>query len=55
MLDESAGWGLDVDNLKQQLDAAREEGLCVRAMVVINPGNPTGQCLTLKNQEDILK
>ena len=55
LLDESAGWGLDVDNLKQQLDAAREEGLCVRAMVVINPGNPTGQCLTLKNQEDILK
>lgn len=27
----------------------------VRGMVVINPGNPTGQCLSKANQEDILK
>ena len=55
LLDESSGWGLDVDNLKQQIHKAREQGFSVRGMVVINPGNPTGQCLSYKNQEDILK
>jgi aspartate/methionine/tyrosine aminotransferase len=55
LLDENAGWGLDVDHLKQQLQAARDQGLCVRGMVVINPGNPTGQCLSYKNQEDVLR
>ena len=55
LLDEAAGWGLDVNHLREQLMAAREQGLCVRGLVVINPGNPTGQCLSLQNQEDILK
>ena len=45
-LDESRGWGLDVASLQQQLAAARTRGLCVRGLVVINPGNPTGQCLS---------
>ena len=54
-LDESAGWGLNVDDLRVQLSMAREHGLSVRGMVVINPGTPTGQCLALQNQEDILK
>ncbi|GAX86501.1 hypothetical protein CEUSTIGMA_g13909.t1 [Chlamydomonas eustigma] len=54
MLNESCGWSLDVQHLRQQLHTAREQGLCVRGMVVINPGNPTGQCLSLQNQEDIL-
>ena len=42
-LDESAGWGLEMNELKQQLQAARAAGTNVRALVVINPGNPTGQ------------
>lgn len=42
LLDEAAGWGLNVEHLREQLHKARESGLCVRAMVVINPGNPTG-------------
>ncbi|KAG2447826.1 hypothetical protein HYH02_007282 [Chlamydomonas schloesseri] len=53
-LDEGAGWGLDVEHLRQQLAKARREGLCVRAMVVINPGNPTGQCLSYQNMRDVL-
>ncbi len=44
LLDEAAGWGLNVEHLREQLHKARESGLCVRAMVVINPGNPTGGC-----------
>lgn len=42
-LNESAGWGLEMNELKQQLKAARDAGTNVRALVVINPGNPTGQ------------
>lgn len=33
----------------------RAEGKCVRALAVINPGNPTGQVLDRANQEDIVK
>jgi hypothetical protein len=29
-------------HLAQQLAGARAAGLCVRGLVVINPGNPTG-------------
>jgi aspartate/methionine/tyrosine aminotransferase len=29
-LDEGAGWGLDVGHVRQQLQQAREQGLCVR-------------------------
>ncbi|KAG2484750.1 hypothetical protein HYH03_016497 [Edaphochlamys debaryana] len=54
LLDEGAGWGLDVAHLKAQLAKARDQGLCVRAMVVINPGNPTGQCLSYQNMRDVL-
>lgn len=42
-LNESSGWGLELNELKQQLQAARSGGTNVRALVVINPGNPTGQ------------
>jgi len=34
-----------MEELKEQVAAARAEGLNVRALVFINPGNPTGQCL----------
>jgi alanine transaminase len=54
-LDESSGWGLEINELKQQLQAAREAGTTVRALVVINPGNPTGQVLSEGNQQDIVQ
>lgn len=53
-LDEENGWGLDIDQLKQSLDDARDKGICVRALVVINPGNPTGQVLSRKNIERVV-
>ncbi|GFR47025.1 hypothetical protein Agub_g8710 [Astrephomene gubernaculifera] len=53
-LNEAAGWALDVANLRERLSEARAKGLCVRALVVINPGNPTGQCLSYDNIRDIL-
>mmetsp|Transcript_44465 Transcript_44465/g.115050 ORF Transcript_44465/g.115050 Transcript_44465/m.115050 type:complete len:504 (-) Transcript_44465:315-1826(-) len=54
-LNEAAGWGLDADDLAASLAAGKAQGLTVRAMVVINPGNPTGQCLSLENQRQIVR
>ena len=42
-LDEATGWGLEVSELQKQLEDAKSKGITVRALVVINPGNPTGQ------------
>jgi aspartate/methionine/tyrosine aminotransferase len=44
-----------MEHLSAQLAAARAQGLCVRGMVVINPGNPTGQCLSKANQQDVVR
>lgn len=41
-LDEASNWGLSTDELERSLQEARKH--CnPRALVVINPGNPTGQ------------
>uniref|UniRef100_A0A1J3HKW0 alanine transaminase n=1 Tax=Noccaea caerulescens TaxID=107243 RepID=A0A1J3HKW0_NOCCA len=53
-LDEATGWGLEISDLKKQLEEARSKGITVRALVVINPGNPTGQVLGEENQRDIV-
>ncbi|KAG1366389.1 alanine aminotransferase 2 [Cocos nucifera] len=54
-LDEAAGWGLEVSEVKKQLEDARSKGIAVRAIVVINPGNPTGQVLAEGNQREIVE
>ena len=54
-LNEEAGWGMDVDDLKKRAAAARAAGIAPRALVFINPGNPTGQTLTEANLRDIVK
>ncbi|XP_010939849.1 alanine aminotransferase 2 isoform X2 [Elaeis guineensis] len=54
-LDEAAGWGLEISVVKKQLEDARSKGIAVRAIVVINPGNPTGQVLAEGNQREIVQ
>ncbi|KAL3528541.1 hypothetical protein ACH5RR_007863 [Cinchona calisaya] len=54
-LDEATGWGLEISELKNQLETAKSKGICVRALVVINPGNPTGQVLAEDNQRKIVE
>ncbi|XWS12222.1 hypothetical protein CRYUN_Cryun37aG0071300 [Craigia yunnanensis] len=54
-LDEATGWGLEVSELKKQLGTAKSKGITVRALVVINPGNPTGQVLAEENQKAIVE
>jgi alanine transaminase len=53
-LDESKGWGLDVLELQRAVDEAKKVSH-PRAIVVINPGNPTGQVLSRQNIEEIIK
>ena len=53
-LDESNKWGLNIDELERALEESRAH--CdPRALVVINPGNPTGQVLTRANIEDVIR
>ncbi|XP_051187686.1 alanine aminotransferase 2 isoform X2 [Lolium perenne] len=54
-LSEARDWGLEIFEVKRSLEEARICGLTVRAMVVINPGNPTGQVLPITNQEEIVE
>eukprot|EP01038_Epipyxis_sp_PR26KG_P006245 gene6245-8603_t len=53
-LDESNGWNCSIESLKESLENARKDGICVRALVIINPGNPTSQVLSEKNMQDII-
>uniref|UniRef100_A0A2A4JV13 alanine transaminase n=1 Tax=Heliothis virescens TaxID=7102 RepID=A0A2A4JV13_HELVI len=53
-LDEDKGWVLDVKELERALRDASDK-YAVRALVVINPGNPTGQVLKKENIQEIIK
>jgi len=54
-LEESANWGLDIGELRKSVSEARYKGITVRAMVIINPGNPTGQCLSRDNIKELIE
>ncbi|KAL8161630.1 hypothetical protein V2J09_013119 [Rumex salicifolius] len=54
-LEETANWGLDIDNLRDAVRQATFKGITVKAMVIINPGNPTGQCLSQANLQEIIR
>ncbi|CAI9755242.1 unnamed protein product [Fraxinus pennsylvanica] len=51
---EKDGWGLEISELKNQLETAKSKSITVRAVVAINPGNPTGQVLAESNQREIV-
>lgn len=53
-LDEDNQWSLNIDQLKKAIESSKQS--CVpKAIVVINPGNPTGSVLTEQNIKDIIK
>lgn len=54
-LDESSGWGMKISELERSLKEGREQGFEVRALVLINPGNPTGSILTEQNLRELIK
>lgn len=55
-LDEEAAWELSPAALRRTIRAARtEQGVDVRALVVINPGNPTGSVLSHECLREIVR
>lgn len=46
---------MDLKSLKDSLHEARSDGIDVRALVIINPGNPTGQCLSQENMKEVIE
>lgn len=54
-LRESEGWSLSIEDLQRVTDEARGRGIVVRALSIVNPGNPTGQVLTRTNLEAIVR
>lgn len=54
-LDEEKGWGVDPDEIVQKIKNAKDLGINLRGMVVINPGNPTGNVLRRDDIETIIK
>lgn len=54
-LDANDDWSVDVKAMGEAVDEARSKGTDVRACVIINPGNPTGSCLSVENIQDIVR
>lgn len=54
-LDESHAWSTSLDGIKDALSKARSEGTDVRAIVIINPGNPTGASLSEEDVKSVIK
>lgn len=53
-LDEDNNWGLSIDELERAYESALER--CEpKAICIINPGNPTGQVLSLENIQSIIR
>lgn len=54
-LDQSTGWQLDIIELERAYKQAQAEGKRIKAIVVINPGNPTGSILSADTIAKILE
>lgn len=54
LLEEEKAWGTDVDAIRKSLETAKASGIDVRAIVVINPGNPTGASLSPDDIKNVL-
>lgn len=54
-LDESKNWGTDLSAIKKACADAKAQGVDVRALVIINPGNPTGASLSEEDVRSVLE
>jgi aspartate/methionine/tyrosine aminotransferase len=45
-LDESMAWSVSREELELKLEKAKKDGLNVKALAMINPGNPSGNVMT---------
>ena len=54
-LDESSEWSTSPPSVEAALDKAHRDGIVAKALVVINPGNPTGALLDEATQEKLVR
>ena len=54
-LNEDAEWSTNTAALREGVSKAKQDGTPIKALVVINPGNPTGACLTREAMEDVVR
>ena len=54
-LDESKGWSTSPAEVEAALAEAKKNGVTPKALVVINPGNPTGALLDEETQQGLVK
>lgn len=54
-LSEPAGWSTSLDEIKAALKKASDDGIDARALVIINPGNPTGALLDRSTMEELVR
>ncbi|KAF1953060.1 alanine aminotransferase 2 [Byssothecium circinans] len=54
-LDESSAWGTSLEEVRSAYDKAISAGTDVKAIVVINPGNPTGASLSTADIKHMLE
>ena len=52
-LDEEKDWDLQVTELERAFVESERKGVCIRALCVINPGNPTGNHLSEQSLIDV--
>ena len=48
-------WVVDLKEIERNVENARNQGINPRCLVVINPGNPTGQVLNYENMKAIVE
>lgn len=53
--DEESGWKISADYLNEVYHNAAKAGVSVKAIVVINPGNPTGAVIDVDTIESIIQ
>lgn len=54
-LDEGSAWGTDLEGIRNSYQQAKADGTDVRAIVVINPGNPTGATLSPADVKSVIQ
>lgn len=54
-LDESKHWATDISSIENQLADAQKNDIDVRAICIINPGNPTGASLSYEDVKATIK
>ncbi|KAK0498881.1 alanine aminotransferase [Armillaria luteobubalina] len=54
-LDEPSDWATSVHEIEAGIQSAIKAGITPKALVIINPGNPTGALLDEATQEEVVK